>query len=810
MKYLFIILSLIPALVTADTVLLNSKGSNMPNGDKDTFLTNIGGTTVGRALFRAADVAAQQAALNINLTSGPVRSANGVSSIADNAIAPSKVNGLTASINDLTAAVTNRMELGGVTAGTNVTITGSGLAAAPYVINAAGGGAWGGITGTLANQSDLSVVLAKADYLPWTLKAFSDNRSASKPLVLRTMVEGDSWTGFDLSNPLIGQFGWFGEIVQAGSGALGGTATITAQHTKYSVGSYSGNTVLLDASGEALTFQKNGGNFLPSNTAVIAYRRQSGGGVFKLEIRDASGGWQLVDGSISTNGSAAIIWSDYNFVALTGYSSIGTQVRATWVSGGPVEIVAGGVTSAVGNDPATTNRQGVVMYNAGFQGSNMAQYDTIPPQAWDSVMSYLKPHIVFIREFREPGVSTSAWLASLNSVTSKMSAGRKSGFTASLIHGSGTSTVTVTSTTSGASGEAKSIKFLKAGNSTPLAVSVSGNEITVNLATDGIGLVTSTAAQVVTAINASGPAAALVTASGSGGGLCGNTIDFIPLSTGVGIDFVLIGSHPVSSDLASFVAETDKITRDWCQQNRVLFVDTRAFFPATFAASSQMGFQSTDQLHLTNSGNKFIERIVGSQLGLWEIAQPYQFNSQAGVPQWYGSGAYNNWWVAYDANDGGSGKGLGFKRLDAGTVNTAPGWNIVPQNKDSSWISEGATERMGGTTFRQIDAGGRQAIGYNTAMTRLVGGSVEIGTESAAKSNLVLTGMTGQTSPIMEVRTGGAYNAFGTVVSGYDKQGVVFSNLPVKANDAAADADTAIPTGGFYRITGSRAVYQKP
>lgn len=47
----------------------------------------------------------------------------------------------------------------------------------------------------------------------------------------------------------------------------------------------------------------------------------------------------------------------------------------------------------------------------------------------------------------------------------------------------------------------------------PLSVTVTGNDITVSLATDAAGALTSTAAQVVAAINASQPASALVTAS---------------------------------------------------------------------------------------------------------------------------------------------------------------------------------------------------------------------------------------------------------------------------------------------------------
>lgn len=55
------------------------------------------------------------------------------------------------------------------------------------------------------------------------------------------------------------------------------------------------------------------------------------------------------------------------------------------------------------------------------------------------------------------------------------------------------------------------------GNNAALGVSVTGNAITVNLATDGSSAVTSTAAQVAAAIAASTPAAALVTVANAAG-----------------------------------------------------------------------------------------------------------------------------------------------------------------------------------------------------------------------------------------------------------------------------------------------------
>lgn len=75
----------------------------------------------------------------------------------------------------------------------------------------------------------------------------------------------------------------------------------------------------------------------------------------------------------------------------------------------------------------------------------------------------------------------------------------------------------------GQSGNAISVRYVVSGNNTALSVSVSGTAITVNVATDGGGAATSTASQVKTAVNASTPAKALVSAelapSNSGAGV---------------------------------------------------------------------------------------------------------------------------------------------------------------------------------------------------------------------------------------------------------------------------------------------------
>lgn len=61
------------------------------------------------------------------------------------------------------------------------------------------------------------------------------------------------------------------------------------------------------------------------------------------------------------------------------------------------------------------------------------------------------------------------------------------------------------------------VRYVVAGVSTPLTVSVAGSAITVNVATNGSSAAISTAAQVKTAVDGNGPASALVSVANAAG-----------------------------------------------------------------------------------------------------------------------------------------------------------------------------------------------------------------------------------------------------------------------------------------------------
>ena len=78
------------------------------------------------------------------------------------------------------------------------------------------------------------------------------------------------------------------------------------------------------------------------------------------------------------------------------------------------------------------------------------------------------------------------------------------------------SNILYTSKVIGPNGALIRVRYVVSGTNTALSVSVSGNDITVNVATNGSGAATSTATQVKAAVDGSGPASALVTTALSG------------------------------------------------------------------------------------------------------------------------------------------------------------------------------------------------------------------------------------------------------------------------------------------------------
>jgi phage tail sheath gpL-like len=108
--------------------------------------------------------------------------------------------------------------------------------------------------------------------------------------------------------------------------------------------------------------------------------------------------------------------------------------------------------------------------------------------------------------------------------------------------------ITYTARQRGTAGNAITVAYVVAGASTPLSVSVTGNAITVNVATSSGSAATSKGAQVLAAVQASAPAMALVSAvlaTGNDGTGVVSAMTATALSTGVSDTIGLTGNAPL-------------------------------------------------------------------------------------------------------------------------------------------------------------------------------------------------------------------------------------------------------------------------
>lgn len=156
----------------------------------------------------------------------------------------------------------------------------------------------------------------------------------------------------------------------------------------------------------------------------------------------------------------------------------------------------------------------------------------------------------------------------------------------------------------------------------------------------------------------------------------------------------------------------------------------------------------------------------------------------------------------------------------ADSVNFSYGTTSAPNHRAALGLGTLATQNgtfsdkanvAGGNTFNGTQAIGSSAafgnilsiqttnvayFGYVMAIRNSAGG-VTFSVDQAG--NVIAGGYT--------AGTGGIATASGNITSGGK---FVASGTTAYANDAAADADATLPSGGLYTLTGSRVVYRKP
>jgi len=267
-------------------------------------------------------------------------------------------------------------------------------------------------------------------------------------------------------------------------------------------------------------------------------------------------------------------------------------------------------------------------------------------------------------------------------------------------------------------------------------------------------------------------------------------------------DLVFIGSHPITDEMgASSALATDALLRTYCETNGHLFVDVRAFFPATWAASNSIGFQNADGIHLVAQGSTFAKSVIWRHLGpLADFIGEADPTTRNG-PWWFYGGAQRQFFIQQDGNV--EDAYFGTVHTHRGTTSPNPGIQWIFNKRDTSSVSEGWQITYGGQPFWQMDSSNRHLVSSTTStLSRTLGGTMEIMSGQAARHALRVSGVSGQSSPIFEVRTGAAHNASGTLVAGNRAAGTPFANLNTYADNAAALAGGLVATDFYKTATG--------
>jgi hypothetical protein len=254
-----------------------------------------------------------------------------------------------------------------------------------------------------------------------TMKRISDYRMSQRPFMLSTMYLGDSWS-LNVEDNLYGLMGFSGYLVGPANCATTPSDGIkTAAYSDYDKTPF-GLSLILNADGEYVTFGKNyQGSFSkarlqPSRYITVHYEAVRGGGSFLVQYEDRNGNWEYLT-TINTDNGSSSIYTVYQSPALAEVQS--PRIRTSWVSGS-VRIYAAGASAYLNNDPPRgSNRGGAVICDTSYGGSSFVSYDKVPQSAWNALIGWTNPDLIFIRELREADLN-SAWLPAVRRVISRI------------------------------------------------------------------------------------------------------------------------------------------------------------------------------------------------------------------------------------------------------------------------------------------------------------------------------------------------------------------------------------------------------
>jgi len=279
------------------------------------------------------------------------------------------------------------------------------------------------------------------------------------------------------------------------------------------------------------------------------------------------------------------------------------------------------------------------------------------------------------------------------------------------------------------------------------------------------------------------------------------------------LDFIFVGTHATNSDSNNLLQ--DAWTKAFCETNGFLFVDCHANMPATWAAGVTAGlYNGSNHPHLTTAGSNFVSGLIWQHMApLHDFVHRRSDSTRKLGPVFNKDGIQGpKFYISFDGNIEDS--IVGVMDHSSGTDSPNPPF-CTKYLKNLPWtVTAGGMAEMRFQQYtRFVDLYGRNfysSMWSTGLLTRALTSTVELWSSQADIKALILSAITGQTANIEEVRTGVSLSSAGTLKAGYSPLAVPFATLTSYANDAAADADTALPSGGYYQISGARTIYRKP
>ncbi|MCW1884054.1 hypothetical protein OKA04_04890 [Luteolibacter flavescens] len=290
------------------------------------------------------------------------------------------------------------------------------------------------------------------------------------------------------------------------------------------------------------------------------------------------------------------------------------------------------------------------------------------------------------------------------------------------------------------------------------------------------------------------------------------------------MDWVMVSRHPMNASSyppnASGVAlvTEDIALRDFAVTKGQLFINARTMFP-DMASMISLGLAVDGDVHLTALGNHYQNQVImevlsaalkpaAESFGLttrpdFEYGARYRRNA-LGIVGAAGPQMMLDLWTS--VNSGANYRPMfGISKLD--DVETI-GLHSGPANRCFAIIGNG-----GRMIWNNSNSGWGNGL---PSATRVASAGAEFyAGDRTGMAPLAVSATSSHTGDVFAVYKDASAGSSGTRAAGISKDGSaefarLKADLPVFPDHAGADSDGNLKSGQFYKLTGDRAVYQKP